>query len=304
MAQRCRILPLVLLLVAVAVAGCTPPVHIALDPKVVPVLTKVDCKNVVIEDEVTVAVDISTGGSVWVGGCLGAAIDASVNKTRSRKAEELVQPLLDQTSDVDLRGQLGEALEFTMQDIEWLNIDTVRSTAAIPHPDELKGITSPLLHFSTAYFLVPKCYSLDMTTSARLWLPAEKKAVFLGYFTYFSEPVVDAVEEDAVEAWAANGGAAYRAAVTEGVAEIAKMVRLDLPPDGNLPSIKQGAWVRLKYLNPRTNADVKWRVQVLSESTDRLILREEGGNLWSIPRSLLDMDSIKDSPKADQDGLR
>lgn len=292
MAQRGGILVLVLVVV-MAMVGCTPPPHIALDSEVVPLLTQVECKNVVIEDEVSVATDVSTGGQVIVGGLLGMMIDNSVNKTRSRKAEEFVLPLLEQTPDVDLRAQLGEALAYTLKEIDWLNIDDVRSTAATPNPDELKGITKPLLHLDTSYQLVPKCYSLDVTTVARIWLPGEKKPVFLGFYTYFSEPIGDVIDDAAVGAWAANGGAAYRAAVTDGVAEIVKMLRCDLPPDGNLPDIRDGDWTRIKFLEPSTNDRVKWNCTIIDKSEHRIIFRFENGNIWSIPTSLFEMDAMK-----------
>lgn len=292
MAQRRGLLALALLFAFVLV-GCVPAVHIALDPNVVPLLAKVDCKNVVIEDDVSVAINVSTGGSEWIGGCLGAMIDNSENKARSRKAEELVQPLLAQTSDVDIRGQLGKALEFTLQDIGWLNVNAVQSTAAVPHPDELKAITRPMLHLSTSYKLVPKCYSLDITTMAKIWLPNENKAVFMGFYTYYSDPIGDIVDDAAVAAWAADGAAAYRSAVTEGVAEVAKMLRSDLPPDGHLPTIKDGEWTKIKFLDPSTNSRKNWKCTVLSESDRRLIFRFENGNVWSIPKALIDMEALK-----------
>jgi len=278
---------LILLTVTTALAlltGCTPNLHVALAPENVALLDDVDCESLVIEDDISVKVIRSTAGQGW--GLIGAIADKSATKKRSARAEELVPPLLDQTPDVDFRRQFADALSYTVSDIPWLNVDEVLPTATLATAEKLKAITSPLLRLRTLYTLTPDCCHFTINTSAWIWLPDEDKAIFWGRYFYVSDPIGDVVEEDAVAMWAENGAAAYREAVSAGIAEVMKMVRFDLPPDGELPDIKTGNWEKLSIRDVQTGKKLKWTCDVLDDSGDRLVLREKGGNMFSMPESV------------------
>jgi hypothetical protein len=82
---------------------------------------------------------------------------------------------------------------------------------------------------ATRYELTSDFQALWVITQTSLWLRDQEEAIYLAKYHYYTPPIAPEKDsEAAATAWAANRGAALRAALTEGIAETMKMFELDL----------------------------------------------------------------------------
>jgi hypothetical protein len=223
---------LFLLLASLAV-GCAP-VHIPLTSEDAAKVGPTRVHASITQEEVTAVVGKSYIGLVAGGGMLLAFVDAAVESRWASTANQLIEPIRRDVSDFDFRAQFYAALEKTLRGIATIKLAKFEGT---PKPlsdkdrDALrKQIPEPAFLFvETRYELTADFQALWVVTETSLWLRDQEDAVYLAKYHYYTPPIAPAKDsEAAAAAWAANRGAALRAALTEGIAETMKMFRLDL----------------------------------------------------------------------------
>jgi hypothetical protein len=189
----------------------------------------------VAQEEVAAAIQRSNVAAAGGGGLLLALIDVGVEAHRTSSANKLMEPLRKAVGDFDFRRQFDRALATTLPTLGRLKAETP-TTVARPLADAeratlLKGETNSVLSLATTYELSANFRSLVITTVSLLWMRDREEPIYRGRYMYQTPPIgAFKKDEDATQAWAANKGAALRAAMTEGIAETMKMLVIDLGP--------------------------------------------------------------------------
>jgi len=223
---------LFLLLGSLAI-GCAP-VHIPLTAEDAAKVGPTRVHASISQEEVTAIVDKSYVGLVGGGGWLLAFVDAAVESNRASAANKLIEPIRRDVSDFDFRAQFFAALEKTLRGIEAIKLakfePTVKPLNDKDRPALRKQIPEDAyLSVATRYELTGDFQALWVITETSLWLRDEEDAAYLAKYHYYMPPIAPEKDsEAAAAAWAANRGAALRAALNEGIAETMKMFSLDL----------------------------------------------------------------------------
>jgi hypothetical protein len=221
-----------LLLVFLAV-GCSP-LHIPLTAehaaKVGPTRVHVSIP----QEELTAAASKSYIGLVVGGGVLVAMADAALESMWASATNKLIEPIRSEVMDFDFRARFVAALEKTLRGIPTVKRAKLDSTAKPVNDADLPALRkqSPedaFLSVAVSYELTSDFQALWVVTDTSLWLRDESDAVYTARYHYYTPPIAPAKDRDvAAKAWAADRGAALRAALSEGIAETMKMFRLDL----------------------------------------------------------------------------
>jgi len=275
----------VFVLLAAGLIGCSPAVHKSLDPGLSRDVDGLLCRSIIQNEEISVHVVVYTG--LFEGGLIGKAITAN----RGKDAEERITPLLEQTADVDFRRLYWDALQETMRGVGWIQSIKFEPTTVPVNVTKDEIQDQYVLNLTTSYELTPDCLALMVVTHAALFYPGQEKAVYHGWLSYFSEPTGDLTEEEAIQAWAADGAARYRSLLREGVVENMRMLRADLLDRGEDAGWQPGEKKTLYFQRPVQKAmrDLyktgSFKGEVLADDGTRLLFRFSNGNIWSLARS-------------------
>jgi hypothetical protein len=221
-----------LLLVFLAV-GCSP-VHIPLTAEHAAKVGPTRVYASISQEEVIAAASSSYIGLVVVGGMWGAMVDAAVESMWASAANKLIEPIRNEVIDFDFRARFLAALEKTLPGIATMKLAKLESTVKPVNDKDLSALRKQapedaFLSVKASYELTSDFQALWVVTDTSLWLRDEEEAVYIARYHYYTPPIAPAKDSDAAaKAWAADRGAALRAALSEGIAETMKMFRLDL----------------------------------------------------------------------------
>lgn len=282
-----------LLAVVLFVPGCAE-IPYRLEPAQAARLDAASAKSVVSPEKVSIEVMASTYGAGF--GLIGALVDSGVNKGRASDAERRIVPLRDQTQDLEFQAKFWEQLGPAIQALEWpkvVNVETAKAWTQLA-PADVKD--THLLHLYTSHTLSPNSAVLRIVTSFSLYMKGSTKPAAVGSVTYWSRDIGKGVEgkykedEEAVALWTLDNGAAYRAAVEEGISETLKMLRIALPYTGgkDIPRPVQVAEFKYDLTHGRGDFGLKsWRTTlrgtVLERTSDRVMIQVQPGPIYSIP---------------------
>lgn len=135
------------------------------------------------------------------------------------------------------------------------------------------------MEVKTEYELSVNSLRLEMHSTAEMYVAGRGDPVYANKFYYQSEPVAGSTS--ATILWAGNNGAPYRRAVAEGVAEIARMIALDVAQANTVPAAAKKMTLALANGSTRT-PDVTGTV--LRQRPGRIVLRADAGGLYSFAR--------------------
>jgi hypothetical protein len=213
--------------------GCAP-VHIPLTAEHAANVGPTRVHVSITQEEVTAVVEKSYVGMVAGGGMLLSLVDAAVESRWASTANKFIEPIRRDVSDFDFRAQFYAALEKTLRGIATIKLAKFEGTPKPLSDKDRDALRKQIpeqafLFVETRYELTADFQALWVITEPSLWLRDEEDAVYLAKYHYYTPPIAPAKDsEAAAAAWAANRGAALRAALTEGIAETMKMFRLDL----------------------------------------------------------------------------
>lgn len=221
-----------LLLVFLAV-GCSP-VHIPLTAEHAAKVGPTRVHASISQEEVIAAasssyINLVVGGGVWL-----AMVDAAIESMWASAASKLIEPIRNEVIDFDFRARFLAALEKTLPGIATIKLAKLESTVKPVNDKDLPALRKQapedaFLSVEASYELTSDFQALSVITDTSLWLRDEKEAVYIARYHYYTPPIAPAKDSDAAaKAWAADRGAALRAALSEGIAETMKMFRLDL----------------------------------------------------------------------------
>lgn len=234
------------------------------------------------------------GGAISpVGASIGAAIVHGIASSR-------LNALSDVTADVGFAPEYGRQLALAVKNVGWLRAARfVQSPVDVTPGHDGTSDTDSVLRVEARQELSPDSAVLairsvvDFLPSAESPAPAARLRI-----TYRSEPIGDVADGDAIARWADQQGRAYRAELTEAIAESIKLVRLATEFMGHGPSgggPPQDIWVCLTWGRPgfgRKMNSVKLSGDVVEESDKRLVLRG-AGEFYSLPKSAIERRSVR-----------
>lgn len=277
----------ILLLLTLLAGGCAVKVHKPLEPELsnrgyeATVLSKVPKEEISIHMEEKQYTS-SGGGLLW------ALIDKAINKARGKAAEERIAPLLEAAADVDFRTQYWDGLEKVLSDSSWLKIKRLDKRSLGYTQKEIAEMKPPFLLLSTVYELSPNSQVLLVQTKASLYLNDLNKPDYFGFYTYYSDKVgkKDEKNEEAIELWSANNASAYRESLTEGIEQNMHMLNLDLMDKPANPANEKGEEIKMRIRSPISGSMQTLKGKVINRDKGRVVMREKGGNLFSIGAGL------------------
>jgi len=285
--------------VAFMFGGCAVQTHL---PMTKDAQSKIQSTDVVIglsQEEIYAEIERSNTSAAVGGGLLFALIDSAIESSRSEDAEALVTPIKNSLIDYNFPSEFETALSTELQRLTWLN-NTKYQTRKPYSPNDVDSIVQAasadvLLVFNTSYRFSPGFKSLKVSTAVTGYAKSnelqtiakqsnpdsEKPVLYMNSFMY-SQPIVGEYtnSEDAVKTWSDNNSERVRAALTEGVTELAKMVATDLEiaraqyKDKSL-QVGEGTQVTMDGATGT----------LVSEDDKRVILRLANGSMYSAPNN-------------------
>lgn len=279
-----------MLFVAVVVTGCaTPAVHHSLSTELIQQNVEVNVVSEIPADEIVAHFQSGTYTSAG-GGLLWILIDKGINKSRAASAEERIGPLLEASAGIDFRKQFWAALEETLTQAQWLKTKSIKHSAENIDKEAQFNAGLPLLTLNTAYELSPNAQVLRVQTGIRFYLSDSGKPDYFGAVVYISEKIGknDEEDEEAIEFWAMDEAAALSKALSEGIAQNMQMLKYDLLDGPHSTALESKEEISANIRDPITGNMREYEGVLVNEIDNRMLVREEGGNLFSIPRSIIE----------------
>jgi hypothetical protein len=232
-------------------------------------------------------------GYAAAGGIPMAIIGRSANKNRKKKAEEIVWPLLAQTSDVDFQGRYTAALADVVRDVPFLRAGQItRYDVALPAVTAADVRDGNVLRVGTDYYLSPDAIVLVVSSGIGFVAAGHpERAAAVMDTLYRSEAIGHAEDERAVEIWAANGARYYRGALAEGATENLKMTRMALEHMAGTDYAGPRVRLRAQIEHGRGDFGIKLDATTLEgtiveETAQRIVVQTEGA-FYSLPKTAI-----------------
>ena len=219
------------------------------------------------------------------GGLLWIMIDSGINKARASSAEKTIAPLRKAAADVDFRTQFWNELEKELSSSSWLKILRLDKRSFGYTKEEIVEMKPPFILFTTFYQLSPNSQVLVVQTKVQASLKdVNTPPDYYGFCTYYSKKIGQHHEEaeKAIELWSADHASAYRKALSEGIEQNMKMLRTDFIDSPANPIDEKGEELLLSVRSPISGSVEKLQGKVLSREGSRIVMREKGGNLFSV----------------------
>lgn len=289
---------LMFLLLNITITGCsTAVVHKSLkddlksSPYQIKVLSKIPANEIFIP--VKEYQPVFAGGSDLVSllFTLGEkAVSQGINEAKKSVARKRILPLREASADMDFREQYWNTLKETLDGSSWLKVKQLDRRTLGYTKEEFADVTAPFLILTTFYQLSGDSQVLVIQTKANLYLHDLdlNSPDYFGFYTYFSGKVgkSDEKDDDAIKLWAQDGAKIYRTAVAEGIEQNMSMFKMDLlDRETNLANVSDEE-INMRILSPISGEIQTFHGHLISRKESRILLREKGGNLFSIATDL------------------
>ncbi|WP_155250812.1 hypothetical protein [Pseudoalteromonas luteoviolacea] len=246
--------------------------------------------NLVLQDEVRPAVNLSNASGALGGGLIAAAIDSSINDDRAMGAFSVAAPLLNDTLDLNFRKLIVE--EFNPVLISEFNASDTKETAESKYLNdkEIKAQIASLKEGEAALYLFTHYQFFDnfkvvlFETTATLYTAGKAKVSKPAYrnsFTFISDPIGTG-NLDSIRLWKDNNSQLYRATVNNALSEIRKMLEADIKVANQEACITGTRYTRYNVLG-----DYKSRGVITAQEGNRVQIRDNDGSLINLHNELL-----------------
>lgn len=334
--------PAVVVVTALALAGCAVPQRQGIEPKLLTTMQPVEVKLGVRQSELYAAFVPSTAGASGAAACgavpgLGillaaacggafGAIDAQVNATRAKAADESARPLKNVLIEFDFDRSMREAVERSLGGepaVQATGLDLVKTVTDKVYEDAFRASKANAVMFMTAdYQVVADFSAIRMTLRNSLFARSPVARVAAGQpetlpsgtgnasdaplqlrnASYRSDIVYlaklpkagDSIEAN-VAAWQANDGRLLKAALQSGVRHLGRLLAEDLrrgtAPDA--PQTASSAGAALTTAVPPGTPGVPVRSSATA-SAGTLLDRSDEGVLNRMPGGALQFDANLD----------
>ena len=249
--------------------------------------------NIVVQNEVEPA-RMTIVGAPFIVGAIPGALIAAHERAKADEARTLamekMRPLQDAVRDIDFRKMVNEGVLPKLTASNWLRISKITHLNHDAGINQFKtevqsGSEDTVVTLYTSYQLLPRFTTLSVSSVVKVWLKSEKNTpIYIGTFEYQSLPVVaepiaseaedkaatEAIANKALAKWMESNQAAYRYAISQGIREIAAMIRYELDERGGLADFGTDK-IRLRY---STTGD-EGRIDL-----DGKLIRKSGNRYW------------------------
>ena len=240
-------------------------------------------------------------GILLAAACGGAAgaMDASINATRAKAADETIRPLKDELVDLKFDQLMNESVTKSLQGVPGMQLSAVGVTKTVDdktYEELVRASTSNAVMFVNVDYHISKDFStLDVSArglvyprsaSARsaagfpvdLPLPDNpqekvldlKNTVYRVSVFYHAKLPIQAEDSSAyIAAWKANNGQLLRSGLLDGTAHVTRLLAEDL----------QRAPEAQRTVLSTVDVDKKLKADVIAESTGGQLLRYPDGSL-------------------------
>lgn len=310
---------------ALALVGCATPYRIPVSQETTQSVKATKAVVLLDQEEIVAEFEPARGGAAaGVAGVPGiglfvamavaaaeSAVIASVNAERAKEAEAQATPVRNALLDYNFRAGFQESITREFSGVSWMKLAGVKHDSPKTKLDDIKAATgeNTVLLLNTRYSLTPGLRDLRIWSVAALMpndpslaaiatkeRPGEDvPRLYRNEFVFTQPlPVVYENPEQAARAWSDNNGRFVRAALQQGVTEVARMMVMDMhvTDAANAPA-SAAAPVEIG----------KARGTVVTETAERAILRLENGTMHSVaklgtqPTALL-QPAASDTPRA------
>lgn len=267
-------------------SGCAAPLtHVALDSNTAAKISDVKVRSQIWQDEVIVRAQASNVAASLGGGLIAALIDSSISESRQGKAQSVIEPFYDSVDDVDFRQQFWTALDEALKDKKFaLKVSAVEKSPALLTSAELKArrealsSSQGLMTVGVGYDFSHDFRYFNIVVGVDLFRGTQDTSAYTNIFTYQSA-AVGAGGDASMTSWSESKGQRYRDAIKEGIAEVFKMLALDLPANG---APATGPAQNFSFFT--SPAPMPINGPVLDQQKNRVVVRHSNGRVFSLPQ--------------------
>jgi hypothetical protein len=305
---------LISLFIGVLISLLSPPVisaqYIAVKTDYLNKLNSVRVRNLILQDEVIAFPEPSVSPTIFIGGLIGVAVSNDIVLSRQKKLIGLMPELYDAIEYFDFRKKFENSLsnflgkqypvkvsQFVTTYRSFVGEEFNKTLSALqPNEAYLLFNTTYLLRYSLSRVEIRSVVGLainpknaPLKSSEDRFASEDEKVpdvdLHFNTYVYQSKPIKKMKPEQAVQYWAKNNGAAFKAAVTEGIDEIMKLILYDFnkPIKYTSSTIPEKEYVK----TPNYEFTALFNYDdgnILHKSSDRLIFRSaETGAIYSVP---------------------
>lgn len=246
--------------------------------------------DLVIQDEVRPAIDISNVGMATGGGLIGAMIDSSIDKKRSRAAGEVTDPLFIAAENIDFRTIIAAELNPSVNSFHAIAAQKNTADAVLINDAQIKARLRQLavgeyfLYTSSFYSMSNKSMQLNVETLAMMYKkmsnPKERlKPVYQNRMAFISD-TVGTGNEDSIAKWSENNAQLLDETLRAAAKTIASQLNYDLQ---NTVLFECGDKTEFSFTGPF--GPVKSKGVVIETADKRSWVRQEkSGMLFSVPQ--------------------
>lgn len=276
-----------------SLAGCVQ-LYKPLEPQTQARIKQFKVENIVTQDELIIRAQSPGVAAAAGGGLIPALIDSAIASKRQDEIHELSSPFYKGVDTFDVRSYIANESE----KLKELCPDKIESSITTPlalNSERRLKMQSRLtpdqafLAFSTDFTFTPDYKRLFMMVTATLWLKeSDSEPAYQNRLIYESNPQGNGLL-DSTSKWGADSAKAYKTAITMGFNDILRLLAIDLKcqSEANNTSKKavqaSSSSLLLPYNVAFLNSPIKIEGQVISETTDRVLLRSPAGFLYSLP---------------------
>ncbi len=274
-----------------ALQGCVSGVtHTPLNPQNAASIKQANLYNLVIQDEIRPAVDISNVSGALGGGLIGAVIDSSINKSRNRSAQEVMAGFYGATDDFDFRQLQSADLNSAVASVLPLKVKEAPAEFILLNNTEQNkriaalGEGEAMVYTSTFYSFVDQ--SREFVTESVVFIytkPAKPsknpKPIYFNRFVYVSG-TKGTGGDTSIAQWSENNAKAFREEMAKSTSAIGEMIAMDIKSHTNMycgKPVKAG----LIYGGQK----IQGNATLVSEKGGANWVQDASGAIYSVPAS-------------------
>ena len=274
-------------LLALILQACvTPPKYTAMTQQTKDSINSMDVYNLVMQDEVRPAVEVSNVSGAMGGGLIAAAVDSSINDDRANTARDLTDHFYIVTEDIDYRVLLAQTVNPVLANLKHKN-PQAHAEVLVMRDDQIKQRVASLkqgeafLFLTSHYAFMDSFKVLQTFTTAYLYVGTGSKmdytkASYMNNFIYQSPTVGDGGDAS-VKLWSADKGRLFREQIQSSLSALQFKMNYDMQP---LP--KETCIKSMTFVLPTQLGEQKIIGNPLKTDADTSLIRAEDGSLYTV----------------------
>jgi hypothetical protein len=263
----------------VLISGCA--VQKSLTPELIEKTKSMAVYSVVPEGAPTVFVK-GGGSGVMQGGLIGGAIDGFIAARRRAKLMKRMAPISRAAADFNFREAVWSRHQSAILHAKWFKVSKFEQHHALT-AGEFRKLKLPFIILNTSYRFAPRFQVLNVQTFATIFVTSHEQAdSFTRYFSY--SPRIG-TKRNAPGFWAENQAALLRKEALAGLDRNIEMLKYDLLSHPDKKKTETGEAIKFRWRDPDSRIKLNFSGTLIKRTNDRILMREKGGNMFSIPTS-------------------